>query len=301
MQLSDWKPVPAPACQLAESPRWAHGHWFWLDIDGHRFYRCQQADLLSNSSAQAIEGFELDDDFGCALPTHTAGHYLLFGRKSISFLKWPLKAGQPASIECVVEPTFDPAAYRYNDGRADTNGRAVVSSLSDARQPGAALFSHKGVQATPLVEELIVGNGLAFSPDGKTMYLSDTRHRAIWRFDYDLANGKASHRELIAEYKDGAPRPDGATVASDGSYIVAIYEGYRLDRYSPQGQLIEQIEVPLAKPTMPCFGGPKLDQLLVASAKTDALLPNKAGFEDSSLVVAQSSLAGIPEPLVSDD
>ena len=100
---------------------------------------------------------------------------------------------------------------------------------------------------------------------------------------------------LIKQYSEGTARPDGACFSADGSYWVAILEGYRLDRFSEQGDFIESIEVPLAKPTMPCFGGEKGNVLLVTSAKADDNFPNKPGFRHISLIACNTEFRGMPE------
>ena len=291
----NWIAPPFPACQLAESPRFCHNHWVWLDIDGQVLYRCDQADLL-NAPATAVESQTLPDQMGCVLPTQHANQYMLYGRQGIYHLNWP--AGRGGAFSKSAEAPFNPDRYRFNDGRADINGRAWVSTLSDARTPGACLFRLDQHTTTSYIENLIVGNGLAFSPNGDTMYFADTRQRKVWRFDCDPQLGVLKHQELLAEYTQGAERPDGATVASDGSYLVAVLEGYRLDRYHLNGKLLEEIELPLAKPTMPCLGGPGLNQLMVTGIEHAPDHPNRTGFETASLVVAQTELTGIAENAV---
>lgn len=294
--LTDWKPVATPACLLAESPRYAHGVWVWTDIDGKVLYRCPQADLPTGSQPSAlIDKIHLPEQIGCVLPTTNPQTWLLFGRTYIWTLEWP--EGSKADCYADLPVPFDPELFRFNDGRADAHGRAWVSSLSDKRVEGAALYCLEDGMLSQRVHNLIVGNGLAFSANNEAMFLADTRHRALWRFDYDLQNGLLSNQQHIMNYNDGAPRPDGACALADGTYLVAAYEGYRLDRYSFEGELFESIDVPFAKPTMPCLGGEDSSTLLVCAAKTDDSLPNKPGFEGVSVAVCQSNLTGVPEQM----
>lgn len=298
--LGDWQAVAAPSCLLAESPRYVHGHWVWTDIDGKMLYRCRHATLPTQGSTGAevtstadIEQIHLPEQIGCVLPTPNPQTWLLFGRTHIFTLEWP--PGNKADCYADLPVPFDPALFRFNDGRADAKGRAWVSSLSDKRVEGAALFCLEDGIISQRVHSLIVGNGLAFTADNKAMFLADTRHRALWRFEYDLDNGILGEQQHIMNYNDGAPRPDGACALADGTYLVAAYEGYRLDRYSYEGELFESIDVPFAKPTMPCLGGEGLSTLLICAAATDNTLPNRPGFEGVNLAVCSTNLKGLSE------
>lgn len=291
---ANWTALNTPACLLAESPRFAHNCWCWVDIDGQAIHRCLTTDWV-NHPRSAIESVSFSDQPGCILPRKALNEYLLFGRQGIYQLSWPL--GETHQLKKVQDTPFDPNKFRFNDGRADSTGHSWVSSLSDDRRPGAAFYKIDTQSSTMYLKNLIVGNGLAFSPDNRTLYFADTRQRCIWTFDFDPDECSISHQELFAEYKEDAARPDGATVASDGSYIVAVYEGYRLDRYSPDGKLLEHIALPVARPTMPCFGGPELDQLVVTSAPHSEALPNAKGFEDVHLIGTFTHVPGIAENL----
>jgi sugar lactone lactonase YvrE len=100
---------------------------------------------------------------------------------------------------------------------------------------------------------------------------------------------------MIKQYTEGTARPDGACFSADGSYWVAILEGYRLDRFSERGEFIESIELPLAKPTMPCFGGAQGNVLLVCSAQADEKFSNKPGFENTSLIACETGFKALSE------
>ena len=119
-------------------------------------------------------------------------------------------------------------------------------------------------------------NGLAWSPDAQTMYWSDTKAHVIYAANHDPVAGTLSGRRVFHQFAARAPgqalvtyggRPDGAAVDVHGCYWVAMYEGQRLVRLSPQGQLLQSVELPVSCPTMPCFGGPDLKTLYVTSAR----------------------------------
>ena len=112
---------------------------------------------------------------------------------------------------------------------------------------------------------LFVSNGLAWSPDGRTMFHSDTGTAFIDRFDFDSDTGVIANRQRFAEAKDDIGRPDGAAYAIDGTYWSAGVSGGALNGFSPDGTLVRRVPVPMPHPTMPCFGGPDLRTVFVTS------------------------------------
>lgn len=289
--MMDWQALPLPACNLAESPRYAHGGWAWVDINTRTLYRLNQSDVLNTAldNTALLSTLQLPDEIGCVLPTANKNIWVGLGRQG----GWLIK-GDSCTLK--LDAPFDSSKHRFNDGRADHAGRIWISTLVDARSPATAvLYCIEAGQAQPKINDLIVGNGLAFSPQGDSVFLSDTRHKCIWRFDYAVETGELSNRQLIRQYTEGTARPDGACFSADGSYWVAILEGYRLDRFSERGEYIESIELPLAKPTMPCFGGAQGNVLLVCSAQADEKFPNLPGFENTSLIACETGFKALPE------
>lgn len=285
--MPDWKAIPTPRCQLAESPRFAHGRWVWLDIHGRKLFLTQDENLL-NLAPETLLVHELPDEIACVLPTADKSRWVLLGRQGT----WIYQEGEP--LVHLHAPPFDPDTHRFNDGRADAEGRIWISSLVDARQPAtAALYCIENGKTRLRIPKLIVGNGLAFSPDNTRLFLADTRHKCIWAYDFNLNTGELGKRQLVKEYTDGTARPDGAAFTQDGSYWVAVYEGYRLDRFSLHGEFMESVDLPVARPTMPCFGG--TSTLLVCAAPGDATFPNHAGFETASLVACETPWCGVSE------
>lgn len=128
-------------------------------------------------------------------------------------------------------------------------------------------YSNDAGLSEPVVSNLLTQNGLAFSPDGRTMYLSDSHpsRRMVWAFDYDIADGVPSGRRVFADLGKEAGRPDGAAVDSDGCYWVCGNDGSVVLRFTPDGKLDRRLEVPMLKPSMCAFGGKDLDTLMVTS------------------------------------
>jgi sugar lactone lactonase YvrE len=174
---------------------------------------------------------------------------------------------------------------RFNDGRTDRQGRFWSGTMwmdMAAALPVGRLYRYDAAGlSAPLVNGLVTQNGLAWSPDGRTMYLSDSHptRRRVWAFDYDIDAGVPHNRRLFVDMAAYTGRPDGAAMDSDGCYWVAGNDGSSLLRFTPGGRLDRELNLPVAKPSMPCFGGPELDTLLVTSIV-------QAGKEDDALAGA---------------
>ncbi|MDX1670550.1 MAG: SMP-30/gluconolactonase/LRE family protein, partial [Limnobacter sp.] len=116
MVTGKWEQLSTPECQLAESPRYAHDHWMWTDIDGKTIHRCFQSDWLS-APQTAVQSLSMPDTIGCILPTPQSTVYWLFGRQGVYCLEWSFN--QAHTLSPMHTKLFDAKAFRFNDGRAD--------------------------------------------------------------------------------------------------------------------------------------------------------------------------------------
>jgi sugar lactone lactonase YvrE len=256
-------PGGAP-CRLGESPFWhpGEGCLYWCDITGRRLHRFDPREAMHAH-------WDFPSDVGCAAPL--ADDALLVACRD------GLWRFDPASgeRERIVAAPYDTTRQRFNDGKADPQGRLWVGTIDESREPRAALYRYAGGAFERVLDGAVTSNGLAFSPDGRTMYWSDTPRHEVTAFDFDGASGTLSRRRVLARFAPRAPgdaddayagRPDGAAVDSEGCYWVAMYEGARVLRLSPRGDVLDEIPLPARCPTMPCFGGPDLKTLYVTSA-----------------------------------
>jgi sugar lactone lactonase YvrE len=200
---------------------------------------------------------------------------------------WPAVAGVP----------YDTRTQRFNDGRADAAGRLWIGTIHEPRDAALAhvwcldaglgqaptLLAHDLATAAPLdtrwtamVGGLTVANGLAFSPDNRRLHVADTTTHAMDVMDFDVDLGTWRNRRPLARFAPKVAndplsayggRPDGAAMDEAGFCWVAMYEGARLLRVSPQGEVVAVIELPVRCPTMPCLGGPDRRTLYVTTAR----------------------------------
>jgi sugar lactone lactonase YvrE len=158
---------------------------------------------------------------------------------------------------------------RLNDGRCDPAGRFWVGSMFD---PAAAnrvtgLLHRVEPDGTAVTVRSAIGvsNGLAFAPDGRTMYFADTSRDVVWAYDYDVDTGEASNERVFLDFGPLPGRPDGACVDADGCYWIACVFGWAVLRVTPAGTIDRRIRIPVEKPTMPAFGGPGLSTLFITT------------------------------------
>ncbi|WP_460153278.1 SMP-30/gluconolactonase/LRE family protein [Pseudomonas sp. S2_B07] len=192
---------------------------------------------------------------------------------------------------------------RLNDGRCDRQGRFWAGSMvlnMGANAADGTLYRYSAGQRGPLEAQLggfIVPNGLGFSPDGRTMYLSDSHPHVqkIWAFDYDIDSGTPSNRRLFVDMNQFPGRPDGAAVDADGCYWICGNDAGLIHRFTPDGRLDRSLAVPVKKPSMCAFGGSRLDTLFVTSIR-----PGDDQDEQSlagGVFALDPGVTGLPEPL----
>lgn len=185
---------------------------------------------------------------------------------------------------------------RLNDGKVGPDGCFWVGSMDANRKPVCALYrvSPDGT-VEKKVDGLMVSNGLAFSPDGRTMFHSDSRGPWIDRWAFDPATGEISDRKRIAVLDDTIGRPDGGATDAEGNYWSAGVSGAKLNRFSPEGELLASYDVPAAAPTMPAFGGPDMKTLFLTSLRDGRTEEQLQRWPlTGSVFIGESPVAGSP-------
>ncbi|NIJ39738.1 sugar lactone lactonase YvrE [Sphingopyxis panaciterrae] len=243
---------------LGESPFWhaAEARLYWVDIEGRKIHRTDPA-------TGADEVMILAEQVGCIAPRAGGGLVAALQTGCALIDAWGAapRAFGPAVLAGKPE-------QRFNDGRVDSAGRLWVGSLtSDKANPTAALYRlDPDGSLTEVFGGIATSNGAAFSPDGRTFYHADTPTHAIRTFDVDPATGALGAGRIFHQFEEGNGRPDGAAVDAEGCYWSALWDGWRVVRFSPDGELIQTVEMPVQRPTMIAFGGADLQTAFVTSA-----------------------------------
>lgn len=189
---------------------------------------------------------------------------------------------------------------RLNDGRCDPGGNFFwVGSMVEKLDHAGAHLYRVGIDGgtTIMASGLICSNGLAWSPDGASMYHSDSRQRTVWAYDYDARSGAISNKRVFAVAKEGEGRPDGAAVDSEGCYWSARYDGWRIVRHAPDGSELFVLRTPVQNPTMCAFAGDDLSTLVFTSAR-GSLTPTELERQPlaGSIFAVDVGVRGCAEP-----
>jgi sugar lactone lactonase YvrE len=254
-------------CQVGESPVWnvQEQALLWVDIEGRLVHR---VDAAGRHQTWAVA-----ERIGCIALCADGG---LLAAMESGLFRLMLHADGSVTSTLVQPVQFPQPQMRFNDGRTDRQGRFWVSSMvrdMAAASTGGTLFRlDRGGTLQPTgIDGLRTGNGLAFSPDGRVMYLSDSHPtvQQVWAFDLD-ADGRPHRRRLFIDMTRHPGRPDGAAVDADGCYWICGNDAGLVHRFTPDGRLDRSLPVPVAKPAMCAFGGPRLDRLYVTSIRPAA-------------------------------
>jgi sugar lactone lactonase YvrE len=213
---------------------------------------------------------------------------------------------------------YDPIRTRANDGKCDALGRFWIGTIDESRSAhDAALFCLDGRGGgTPTLSRkagpATTANGLAWSPDGRTLYWADTPAHVVWAWDVEPATNTLSAQRTFHQFSpkpadwqfeqtDYQGRPDGAAVDLDGNYWVAMFEGGRLCQFAADGRLLAEVPTPLQCPTMPCFGGDDLRTLYLTSAHHNRSAAELQAFPLSGCVISMRvEVPGLPVNFYTD-
>lgn len=244
-----------------ESPVWhpSEQALYWVDIPARQLHRWQDGH-------QVWQG---DEMLACIARTERGW---VAGMESGIFQLQAQADGRLDSrrVAAVEHPQH---GMRFNDGRCDRQGRFWAGSMLMDMQQGAhvgALYRLDGEgRLHQQLKDMIVPNGLAFSPDGSRMYLSDSHPNVqkIWTFDYDTDSGTPHNQRLFVDMRAFPGRPDGAAIDADGCYWICGNDAGQIHRFTPDGRLDRSLSLPVKKPAMCAFGGANLDTLFVTSIR----------------------------------
>ncbi|MCY7317761.1 MAG: SMP-30/gluconolactonase/LRE family protein [Ramlibacter sp.] len=306
MSADRWQVAVTQPDRLGESPFWhpLERMLYWVDIPAMQLRRC---DVMAQG---AVESWAMPSEPGCIAPAESGGLVIALRDGIYRTRSWRGELVRVAGFE------FDPRTTRFNDGKADPLGRMWAGTMYEPKDaPNAKLYSvdcrpDNGNGGQPVIEQKAQGattaNGLAWSPDGKTVYWSDTPSHAIRAWDWDADSNAMRNERVFKQFPpkpDGwqpgdsgyGGRPDGASVDSQGNYWCAMYEGGRVLQISPVGEVLQDIPVPAMCPTMPCFGGPDRKTLFVTTAQDKRLKKELEKFPDSGCMFSMTvEVAGLP-------
>ena len=202
---------------------------------------------------------------GCAVP-RIRGGLMLAVQQGFASLDTETEA-----MIVLARPEAHLPQNRMNDGKCDPVGRFFAGTMALTCTPGGGSLYRMdpGYAVKRMIEGVTISNGLAWSPDGKTLYYIDTGTNAVAAFDYDLATGTLSGRRVAVQVPRELGHPDGMTIDEEGMLWVGHWEGWSVCRWDPaSSRLLERVAMPVARTTACAFGGPDLADLYITTAWT---------------------------------
>lgn len=253
------EPILDAKAELGEGPRWHAGErlLYWVDIARRELHRF---DPVTGTDDKRI----FDEPVGCFAFRKAGGLLLAMGDGFATIDAWdaePIPFGEPVLA--------DMPDYRFNDGRTDPWGRFWVGSVDTAKRTAdAALYRlDPDGEVTWIEGEMLTCNGAAFNADGTRFHHANTPSHALRK--YDVVDRKLTNRHLLHQWPIGEGRPDGGSFDEEGYYWTALFDGGRVARLSPAGEVVREIRLPVARPTMIVFGGEDRRTAYVTSARKD--------------------------------
>ncbi len=269
--------------RLGEGPVWDADQQtlYWVDIYNHLVHQF-------NPKTGKDRYFEVGD-LVSAIAIAKPDQLLLALRDRLAFLN--LKTEKLETLKSV---KFSHPDTRFNDGKCDPQGRFWIGSISQV--PGqAALYRYADGSLEEMETGLTISNGLGWSPDGQTFYLTDSPKRTIYAYNFDGETGKISDRRVFVQLEDESVEPDGLTVDTAGNIWSALWDGWAVVCFNPHGEELLRLKMPVQRPTCPTFGGPQLTDLYITTASVGLSQQEiQQGFYAGDVFSVSTATPGMP-------
>lgn len=273
---------------LGEGPVWDRrlGVLYWVDIMRPAVFRFEPG-------VGQTGYWPMPTMVGCVALTSLPQRLVVADEQGLGFLE--LTTGE---LRRIGGQEIELVGARFNDGKVDRAGRFWAGTMdSKVSRPLGNLYRLDADHSVRrMASGFICSNGLGWSPDNRTMYFTDSLVRTIWAYEFDPDSGELGARRDFARLPDGAGVFDGLTVDSLGYVWVAIWDGWRVMRYAPDGAVDDEIRVPVQRPTSCVFGGADLKTLYITSACAELGSKDlRRGPLAGALFAIECDVAGISE------
>lgn len=245
------------AAALGEGPCWCPdlGALVWVDILSRRVHVSTPASTRTYATPLPV---------GAAVPRQGAGLLLAMGT---GFATLDLEDG---AVETLAQVPADPALVRFNDGKTDPAGRfwAGTMALDGARGRGALYRLDRSGCPTRVLWPVSVSNGIGWSPDGERLFFVDSPTRTVVAYAFDVATGALGEPAVLVDTRLYRGVPDGLAVDAAGNLWVAFWDGAAIRCFSgADGTLLDEVRLPVTRPTSCAFGDADLGTLLITTAR----------------------------------
>ncbi|QBY04232.1 SMP-30/gluconolactonase/LRE family protein [Thalassotalea sp. HSM 43] len=244
---------------LAEGVQWhpeTESIW-WTDIEGLALYSFH---LPSKSVIKHSTPYRV----GCFAFIENDPRLLVAFEQGIAFYQIDSQ-----EVQWLAKPEAQLPTHRFNDGRVDRQGRFWAGTMLEDQSLStrAGLYKYSAAeQAQKMIDDVLISNGLCWSPCSNVMYHADSPKHEIYRYQFEPISGEIKHKSLFAQTAQNC-FPDGSTVDSQGFLWNAQWGGSKVVRYAPDGRIDMELFVPVSQPSCVAFAGTQLDLLVVTSAR----------------------------------
>ncbi|MEH2347366.1 MAG: SMP-30/gluconolactonase/LRE family protein [Nostoc sp.] len=271
--------------RLGEGPMWDSTRklLYWVDIFNYRVHQF-------NPATRENRFFDVGDVVG-AIATTGADTLIMLLRHHLAFLNT-----QTGVVTPILEIEANLPDNRLNDGKCDPQGRFWFGSMSTLEKPQASLYRYDKDGSLHLIETgLTISNGLGWSPDQKTFYLTDSPQQKIYAYDFNSITGSITNRRIFVDLTHEYFHPDGLTIDSEGHIWSAMWGGWCVIRFNPKGEEILRIKLPVQLPTSCAFGGEDLRTLYITTASVGLSQAEiDKNLYSGDLFALQTDVTGLP-------
>ena len=271
---------------LAEGPVWSglESWLYWVDILAPSVHRFDPRTRVNEQAAMPR--------LVSAVVPRRGGGFVALTQDGLEELDF-----STGKLTPLVDPEADIPDNRFNDGKCDRSGRLFAGTmrLDASRTTGSLYAIAPDLSWRRAATGFTVANGLDWSPDGRTFYFADSAPGRIYAYDFDPVGGELDRRRIFAEIEPAFGRPDGLAVDSEGCLWCAVWDGWCVRRYAPDGGLVREVRLPVPRPTSVAFGGSDLKTLFITSARIR--LPSRILAEapfSGGLFTLPVDVAGLP-------
>ncbi|GCE49562.1 sugar lactone lactonase YvrE [Thermosporothrix hazakensis] len=243
---------------LGEGPRWNEvtQRLYWVDIVNKCYYHYTPA-------TGHYEQIHVGTQIG-TLAFREQGNLILATQEGFAF--WDEQTRQ---LHHLINPEAEKPHMRFNDGAVDCQGRFWAGSMDEYEQEDTGSLYRLDPDGSlhRILTNLGISNGIGWNPDNTIMYFIDSPRRTISAFDFNATTGTISNERPLVTITDAGTIPDGLTVDSEGGIWCAHWGGAKIVRYTPDGEVERIIPIPAPHVTSCTFGGPRMDELYITTAR----------------------------------
>lgn len=276
---SIWK---GPAA-LGEGPLWdaEEQALYWVDIFDKKLYRWDAA-------MNKVDHWNMPGLIGCVAKRKKGG-FIAGIDDDICFIEMP--SGKIKRQQTV------PDHFRLNDGKCDRQGRFWVGTAAVDKPEGHLYRFDPDGKLHVMQDGIYISNGLGWSPDNTIFYYTDSIPRIIYSYRFNPKTGNIDQQKKLIQIPENEGVPDGLTIDSHGDIWSARWNGWKLVHYSHEGKILEEIKMPVQRPTSCIFGGKDFNTLFITSCSQDVDEVKPLSLPAGSLFAISLKVRGMPEPV----